>query len=195
MPRDDVRSRDADRWGRAPKTSDSNRCATSDRSSGHWSHRRQPCQTRRPGLPADHMPINLIGVPFDGVGRPRGQAGAPSALRDAGLQRVLRSRSLVSEPDLRLPASSPTRGATTGLLNERELLAMIPALNTRLCCGLSGPVFVLAVLVAAAVEARRLGPGSACHLGHSAGGGCRPLLVAWRTVGRRPSASDADARA
>jgi arginase family enzyme len=42
--------------------------------------------------------IDIIGVPLDGMGRARGQAGAPAALRAAGLQAVF-GPDVIVEPD------------------------------------------------------------------------------------------------
>ncbi len=75
--------------------------------------------------------IELIGVPFDGYGRPGNQARAPSALRDAGLLDAFEHHHVVEHYDLDLPLGDPARGASTSLINERALLAMTDALNKR----------------------------------------------------------------
>jgi hypothetical protein len=72
----------------------------------------------------------MIGVPFDGMGRAPGQAGAPAALRAAGLQAVF-GPDVVVEPDLVLPGPVAQRAAGSGLLNERALLQMAGALHRR----------------------------------------------------------------
>ena len=60
--------------------------------------------------------IDMIGVPFDGMGRSPGQAGAPEALRAAGLSAVF-GPDAVMEPDLVLPGPSlsvpPARACST----------------------------------------------------------------------------------
>ena len=48
------------------------------------------------------MAIRLIGVPFDGMARKPGQAGAPAALRAAGLEAALSPHDVVFHPDLTL---------------------------------------------------------------------------------------------
>ena len=52
-------------------------------------------------------------------------------LRDAGLLDAFEHHHVVGHDDLDLPAGDPARGASTGLINERALLAMTDALNER----------------------------------------------------------------
>ena len=74
--------------------------------------------------------IELIGVPFDGYGRPGNQARAASALRDAGLLDAFEHHHVVGNDDLDLPAGDPARGADQP--DQRgALLAMTDALNER----------------------------------------------------------------
>ena len=54
--------------------------------------------------------IDMIGVPFDGMGRSPGQAGAAEALRAAGLSAVF-GPDAVMEPDLMLPGPVGQRAA------------------------------------------------------------------------------------
>jgi arginase len=75
--------------------------------------------------------IELIGVPFDGYGRPGNQARAASALRDAGLLDAFEHHHVVGPDELDLPTGDPARGAATTLINEPALLAMTTALNER----------------------------------------------------------------
>jgi arginase len=84
--------------------------------------------------------IDMIGVPFDGMGRSPGQAGAPEALRAAGLSAVF-GPGTVMEPDLVLPGPVPQRAAGSGLLNERALLQMTGALHRRVRASLSAGRF------------------------------------------------------
>ena len=84
--------------------------------------------------------LDLIGVPFDGMGRAPGQAGAPQALRVAGLSAAL-GPNVVMEPDLVLPGPVPQRAAGSGLLNELALLQMIGALYRRVRASLSAGRF------------------------------------------------------
>lgn len=88
-------------------------------------------------------PVDLIGVPFDGMGRPRGQAGAPAALRAAGLESALVGREVVAEPDPKIPVAIAERAAGSGLRNETALLRMVVALHERLISSLSADRFPL----------------------------------------------------
>ena len=74
--------------------------------------------------------IELIGVPFDGYGRPGNQARAAGALLDAGLLDAFEHHHVAGQCDLDLPVGDPSRGPTS-LVNERALLAMTRALNER----------------------------------------------------------------
>jgi arginase len=84
----------------------------------------------------------LIGVPFDGMGRAVGQAGAPRALRAAGLSAVAGPDAAV-EPDLVVPGPVRQRAAGSGPLNERALLQMLSALHRRVHALLSAGRFPL----------------------------------------------------
>lgn len=74
--------------------------------------------------------IELIGVPFDGYGRPGNQAKAARVLHHAGLADAF-DHHHVTTRDLELPEPDRRRGASTGLINETALLAMTDALNIR----------------------------------------------------------------
>jgi arginase len=84
--------------------------------------------------------IDMIGVPFDGMGRSPGQAGAPEALRAAALPAVF-GPDVVMEPDLVLPGAVAQRAAGSGLLNEQALLQMVDALYRRVRSSLSAGRF------------------------------------------------------
>lgn len=75
--------------------------------------------------------IELIGVPFDGYGRPGSQASAAAVLRGAGLAGAIVGREVVDSGDLELPEPEPERGRDTGLINEPALVAMTDALGRR----------------------------------------------------------------
>jgi arginase len=72
--------------------------------------------------------VDLIGVCFDGSGRPRGQAQAASVLREAGLARTLPAGTVTA--DVTTPPPDPSRGAGT-FMNEAALLAMLDGVYDR----------------------------------------------------------------
>jgi arginase len=92
------------------------------------------------GKPAAGARIEMIGVPFDGMGRSPGQAGAAEALRGAGLPAAF-GPDVVIEPDLVLPGPVAQRADGSGLLNEQALLRMIDALYRRVRSSLSAGRF------------------------------------------------------
>jgi arginase len=87
--------------------------------------------------------VRLIGVPFDGMGRDPGQAGAPAALRAAGLESALSPRDISLRPDLQVPRARAARDPQSGLLNERALLIMVRELHGELSASISADQFPL----------------------------------------------------
>jgi arginase len=85
--------------------------------------------------------VALIGVLFDGFGRPGHQAGAAAALRAAGLRGAWSRHRVVSDDDLALPAPEPARGPQTSLLNEPALLAMVEAAGGGVAAAVAGGRF------------------------------------------------------
>jgi arginase len=81
--------------------------------------------------------IELIGVPFDGYGRPGNQAQASAALRGAGLAEAFAGHDVHDSGDLVLPAGHSERGEATGLINEPALIAMTDAVEARVRAALT----------------------------------------------------------
>ena len=89
------------------------------------------------------MLIRLIGVAFDGMGRDPGQAGAPAALRAAGLESAFSSRDVSLRPDVTVSGSHAERDPESGLLNGTALLSMLRALHAELSVSISAGQFPL----------------------------------------------------
>ena len=87
--------------------------------------------------------VELIGVPFDGYGRTGNQALAARVLREAGVVAAFEGHVVVAVDELDLPSPSARRGASTGLINEPALMAMIDALNDRVGRAVSADRFAV----------------------------------------------------
>jgi arginase len=87
--------------------------------------------------------VRLIGVAFDGMGREPGQAGAPAALRAAGLESAFASRDTSLRPDLTVTGSRAERDPQSGLLNGSALLSMVRELHAELSAAMSAGHFPL----------------------------------------------------
>lgn len=75
--------------------------------------------------------LEMIGVPFDGYGRPGNLARASSAMRAAGFIDAFEMHRVTDSGDLDLPKPDADRAPGSGLINEGALIAMTDALNER----------------------------------------------------------------
>lgn len=82
--------------------------------------------------------VELIGVPFDGYGRPGNQARASAVLREAGLPTAFPGHRVHDAGDLDLPPGTDRRGRAGGLINEPALTVMTAAVRRRVHDSVSG---------------------------------------------------------
>jgi arginase len=92
------------------------------------------------------MRIAVIGVPWNSSGGTDGEAGAPRALRRAGLVELLAGVEDVSDfGDVVFPAPTPVRDATTGMIAPRELAQMVLATRAATARALAVDQFPLVI--------------------------------------------------
>jgi arginase len=84
-------------------------------------------------------PVDLIGVCFDGSGRPAGQSEAPARLRAAGLAKAIPWAAMGS--DVALSEPDAKRGPLAGFVNEQALLEMVEAIYARVQSSLRAGAF------------------------------------------------------
>lgn len=82
--------------------------------------------------------LELIGVPFDGYGRPGNLTRASRALRAAGFVDAFEMHRVNDAGDLDLPEPNADRAPGSGLMNEGALTAMTDALNDRVARAVRG---------------------------------------------------------
>jgi len=92
----------------------------------------------------DAPTVDVIAVRFDGFGRPGHQASAADAYLDAGLLDVP-GVSMELAPPIEQPDPTPARGPSTGLMNEKALLALTDELHARVHTSLRAGRFPLVV--------------------------------------------------
>ena len=74
--------------------------------------------------------LELIGVPFDGFGRPGNQTRAAATLREAGFVAAFDRHTIARSTELELPPPDTHRANGSGLVNERALITMTDSLNS-----------------------------------------------------------------
>ena len=89
--------------------------------------------------------VEIIGVPFDGYGRPGHQSRAAAALRAAGLADAWSAHTVVADGDIDLPDPTPNRGEATSLINEAALLAMVEGVGQQVSDAVHSGVFPVVV--------------------------------------------------
>ncbi|MHA6669056.1 arginase family protein [Homoserinimonas sp. A447] len=89
--------------------------------------------------------VAIIGVPFDGYGRPGHQASAAQAMRDAGIADAWSPLHVVSDEDVLLPAQTSERGRDTTLMNEAAIIAMTQDLSVRVAEAVASGAFACVI--------------------------------------------------